>query len=345
MSVVFSGTNQGRFTSTGAAQIIQLRSDVDWMWVINETVSYAAGGGTGSEFYWQRGMAQGRGLEYIKTAATNALAPAQIAATAGFYLIDTSVNIPGASRAITSITGNGGTLANPLVLTGDTGGMAVVAADTQVAVVRVFNTAGALQLGGMDFAVSRVVNNVSFDLLNMPAIVNAAGPGTYRIIPFDPMYYPRNRYITKISQAAQALVTLSVQHGFTVGQVVRFIIPTVTATTYGMTELNGLTGTVVATGTADILGATNTITVDINTTAFGAFAIPLTASAYHTFAQVVPVGENTASALTLGANILGDATLNTGYIGIQLQAGVNSPAGVANDVIYWVAGKSFSVDN
>ena len=48
MSVVFSGTNQGRFTSTGAAQVIQLRSDVDWMWVKNFTTIAAA---AGREYY------------------------------------------------------------------------------------------------------------------------------------------------------------------------------------------------------------------------------------------------------------------------------------------------------
>ena len=59
----------------------------------------------------------------------------------------------------------------------------------------------------------------------------------------------------------------------------------------------------------------------------------------------MPIGEDTATALALGANILGDATTNVGYFGMQLQAGAGSPAGVTDDVIYWVAGKSFSVNN
>ena len=336
MSVVFSGTNQGRFTSNGSAQIIQLRSDLDWMWVKNQTVSYAAGAGTGAEFYWQRGMTQGRGTIYTKTAVTNALAVAQIAANAGFYLVDSSVNIPGPSLALTGIT-NGNP---PVVNTANTASL------NNGDIVRIFSTVGALQLAGLDFTIGALNAGVSFTLAFMAQIANAnPGAGTFRRIPYNPLYYPRNRYITKISQAAQAIVTLSVTHGYTVGQVVRFIVPTVTAARYGMTELNGLQGTIVAVGQADADGVTNTITVDIDTTGFTAFSFPVTADPGFTPAQTVPMGENTAEALQLNANILGDATVNTGFIGIQLQAGTGSPAGVNNDVIYWVAGKSFSVDN
>jgi hypothetical protein len=83
----------------------------------------------------------------------------------------------------------------------------------------------------------------------------------------------------------------------------------------------------------------------VDTTGFTAFAFPLTTAPGFTPAQVVPIGENTATALLLGADILGDATRNTAFFGIQLRAGTASPAGVDGDVIYWVAGKSFSVNN
>jgi hypothetical protein len=348
MSVIFTGTNQGRFTSTGTPTTIQIRSDLDWMWVYNQTVQYAAGGSTGAEFYWQRGMTQGRGTVYTKTTATNALAVAQIAANAGFFLVDSSVNIPGASTAISGITGNGGAHSTPLVATANTNNLpvtAVVGADKQAGVVRIFNVAGNLQLSGLDFSVANVVSNTSFDLINMATVTTNAGTGTYRVIPFDPSYYPARRIITGISQATQAVVTLSVTHGYTVGQKVRLIVPTVTATAYGMTDLNGVQATIVAVGAAGVNSSTNTITIDVDTTGFTAFAFPLTTAPGFTPAQVVPIGENTAEALSANVNILGDATNNTGYIGILLQPGTSSPAGVLNDVIYWVAGKSFSVNN
>jgi hypothetical protein len=359
MSVVFSGTNQGRFTSTGIPAIIQLRSDVDWIKVYNLSVLAAGGANTGAVFYWQRGFGQGTGIISIKTVGTNALQIAEIAAPAGFYLIDSSVNLPGALTAVTAINGNGGTQGNPLLTTGNTNDMRVLADDTPVGVVRLYNIAGGLQLGGVDFSVGRVVNNVSYDLLYAPAIVNAVGPGTYRMIPYNPLYYPRNRFIGKIAIATtgtaaagnpamaanQALVTLTVTHGFTVGQRVRFVIPSVTNLAFGMTELNGVSATIIAINDTDAMGLTNTIRVNVDVSAFAAFVWPLTADTPFTFAQVVPVGEDTAAALSAGVDILGDSTVNTGYMGIQLQAGTLSPAGVADDVIYWVAGKSFDVNN
>lgn len=331
MSVVFSGTNQGRFTSDGTAKTIQLRSDLDWMWVYNQTQQYAAGAGQAVESYWQRGFTQGRGTQYTKTAVTGALVPSQIAANEGFYLVDSSVNVPGPSLALTGIT-NGAT---PVVNTANTASL------NNGDIVRIFSTVGALQLAGLDFTVDTIVAGVSFELAYMAQIANAnPGAGTFRRIPYNPIYYPRNRYITNITQASQAVVTLSVTHGYTVGQVVRFIVPTVTSTAYGMTEMNGLQGTIVAVNTT-----TNTITVDIDSSGFTAFAFPLTADPDFTPAQVVPIGANTAEGLSSNVNILADATINQAYLGIQLKAGANSPAGVANDVIYWVAGKSFSVDN
>lgn len=335
MSVVFTGTYQGTFTSTGVNKFIYLPAGVDYMYVRNRTQSYASASGQGVEFYWQLGMTQGRGTIYTKTAATNALAIGQIAANSGFFLQDTSVQTPGASVALTGITS-----ANPPVVnTGSTAGL--VASST---VVRIFNTVGALQLGGLDFTVGTVVANTSFTLAYMAAIASAnPGAGTYRIIPFDPIYYPRRRIITKISQAAQAIVTLSVTHGYTVGQVVRFIVPTVTALAYGMTELDGLQGTIVAVGAADADGITNTITVDIDTSGFTAFAFPLTTAPGFSPAQIVPIGENTAEALILNANILSDATINQAQYGMLLVAGSASPAGANADVIDWVAGKSWNV--
>lgn len=331
IGAVPNGTDQGRFVSNGSAKVLQLRSDVDWMYVYNETVSYAAGAGTGAVFYWQRGMTNGRGVIYTKTAVTNALAIGQIAANAGFFLVDSSDQTPGPSLSLTGIT-NGAT---PVVNTSNTASLS--AGD----VVRIYSTVGALQLGGLDFTVDTIVPSTSFELAYMAQIVNAnPGAGTFRRIPFNPLFYPRRRFISAITQASQAVVTLTVTHGYTVGQKIRFIIPTVTSARYGMTELDGVEATIVAINTT-----TNTITVDVDTTGFTAFAFPLTADPGFTPAQVVPIGQNTAESLSAGVDILADATVNQGYIGMILPAGTGSPGGVSEDVIYWVAGVSSSVDN
>jgi len=320
MSVIFTGTNQGKFTSTGASQTLNIRSGVDWIKVLNYTDN--------TQYFWQVGMAAGVG----KITAANGTT-ASLGAGLGFYPIDTSLNVPGASVVLTAISG----AAIPVVSTGNTGGLA------NGDIVRLYNVTGGVQLNSIDFTIGAINANVSFTLAYMSQIV-AANAGTFRRIPYNPIFYPRNRYIVSISQAVEAVVVLTVTHGYKVGQVVSFVVPSVggSAASYGMTEINGLQGTILAIDTA-----TNSITVDIDTTAFTAFAFPTTAQAAAGFtqAQVVPVGMNTAEGLDSGVDILSDATINTGLIGIQLVGGANSPAGAVNDVIYWTSGNSFSINN
>jgi hypothetical protein len=320
MSVIFTGTNQGKFTSTGASQTLNIRSGVDWIKVLNYTDN--------TQYFWQYGMAAGVG----KITAANGTT-ASLGAGLGFYPIDTSLNVPGASVVLTAISA----AAIPVVSTGNTGGLA------NGDIVRLYNVTGGVQLNSIDFTIGAINANVSFTLAYMSQIV-AANAGTFRRIPYNPIFYPRNRYIVSISKAVEAVVVLTVTHGYKVGQVVSFVVPSVggSAASYGMTEINGLQGTILAIDTA-----TNSITVDIDTTAFTAFAFPTTAQAAAGFtqAQVVPVGMNTAEGLDSGVDILSDATINTGLIGIQLVGGANSPAGAVNDVIYWTSGNSFSINN
>ena len=296
----------------------------------------AAFGGSGAKFFWRKGMAANAngayGLQEIVQAATFALTPVAFAAGSGFIPVDTSVNVPGPSVAITAIAGGGVT---PVVTCASAAGLI-----SGVSIVRIYNMLGATQLSGIDFTVGAVGG--TFTLANMTNIVATALAGSYRIIPYNPIYYPSTRYITNISQAAQAVVMLSVTHNYVVGQKIRLHVPAVTATTYGMTEIDGREATIVAVGTADALGSTNTITIDIDTTGFTAFAFPLTGAAGFTPAHVVPVGENTSAALFAGTDILSDAVLNTATSGLVLMGGANGPAGINGHVISWVAGKSFN---
>lgn len=339
MSVVFSGSFSGTFTSDGQNKLIALPSGVDAMYVRNFTVSAAAGANTGAEFFWQRGMTNGRGLIYTKTSVTNALQVGQIAAGQGFYLYDPADQQPDALYAFSSVSN-----ATPPVVT-TAAGIVDTAGIQTGDIVRLYNVTGARQLGGMDFTVT-YGSGTTFSLTNMQPIV-AGTTGSFRKIPYEPLFYPRNRYITNISQASQAIVTLSVTHGLTVGQKVRFVVPSIGGSTtyYGMTEIDGLAGTVVATGQADADGYTNTITVDIDTSAFTAFSFPLTATRVanaYTFAQIVPFGENTATANANLVDPFAGARDNQSQIGMLLKSGTTSPAGVANDVIYWIAWKSFN---
>lgn len=315
---------QGRFTSDGTAKLVTLRSDVDWMLVYNFTNAGATGDDS-VKFYWQRGMADLAGIRYFKDGGGNNLNLSTLTTT-GFTRIDTSTNPLSAATAITA----GTNATQPVMSTGNTGDL--VAGD----VVRLTGMTGQESLSGLDFQIDNVVANTSFRIAG--AMANAPGAvataGNWRKVKYDPIYYPRRRYIANITQAASAVVTTTVDHGFTVGQLVRFHVPA----ECDMTQIDELVGTVTAT-------TANTITVDIDSSGFSAFAFALPAEVPYTPPQVVPVGEDTAEALDNSVDILADAADNQGIIAMSLPAGADAPGGANNDVMYWVAGKSFSVTN
>lgn len=326
---------QGRFTSDGTRTTLAIRSDVDWMYVYNETAIAQAAADLGAVFYWQRGMAQGRGIVTTKlgTVANDPTTIGQIAALAGFTLVNEGSDaLVGPAVAFTA-TSNA---TQPIVSTGSTAGLQ--AGD----VVRLSQLAStppdAEPLLGIDFQIDTIVANTSFRIANALATApGAAGTaGFWRKVNIDSPFYPQTRYIVNITQAAQAVVRTSVAHGYVPGQEVKFNI---SSSLNGMVELNGVTATIVS-------ATTNTFTVDVDTTGMTAFTFPTTVLwVPYTPASVTPAGQNTAFALANNLNTLADASLNTSIIGMQLAAGISSPAGQNGDVIYWVAGKSYLVDN
>ncbi len=313
---------QGRFTADGTSKILQLRSDVDWLKVINYTqAATQQSTGRGVEFFWQRGMATDTGIEYKKTNSTDALNMVTLT-SGGFSLIDTSTNPVGTLyNTITAIS-----TASVPVVSSNTLGLA------NGDVIRIIDVTNAQQLGGMDFTIAAYNAGTSFTLAYMAQLALAGTTGSFRKINYDSIFYPRTRYITAITASGtSAVVTLSVTHGYTVGQKVKLNVPAA----YGMVEVDGLSGNITAINTT-----TNTITVDLDVSTYTSFAFPATAAVPFTFATVTPVGENVAY-----PDLNDDATTNTAYIGMKLAAGVQSPAGSTSDVIYWTAGKSFSVTN
>lgn len=311
---------QGSFTSTGTAYTLVVPSGVDWIELYNYTQMAAAAASTGYQFYWQAGMGT-IGFEYQSNAGSNAINIIPTAAGA-FTLVNSSINTPSQLYAITA-----GTNAVRPVYT------AAITALSNGNIVRLINVPGNLNLSGYDFSVSNVGGG-TFEIA--PTLANAPGAvatgGNYRIIPFNPLFYPPWRYVVNISQAANAQITTSVAHQYIVGQAVRVE----TSTPFGMTQINGLIGNVVS-----IVDAYN-FTTDINSTGFTAFTFPLVASVPFSPALVNPVGE-AANAAIQNPNYSDDSTVNIGYVGILLAGGTaNSPAGQNNDVIYWKVGKSFN---
>lgn len=316
---------QGSFTSTGASVNINLRSGVDWMRVYNYSIAGAdQTTAVGYEFYWQLGMGTA-GLVYLKSNAANAANLVDTLPNGSFEYIDTSVNVYGVKQStITAIS----TAVIPVVTNTGTNGISAGS------VVKLLNVAGAPQFGGIDFTVGlSTLTATTFSLDYAPKLSVAGTTGSFMLINFDPLYYPRRRTISSIvSSDDVTLVSTTVAHGYQVGQLIRFNVPA----SSGMVQINNLQGTIIE------VDSPGSFTVNINSSAFTSFVFPLAAGVPFTPAQVVPFGEDTAEALDQNDNILSDATVNTGMIAMHLEGGASLPAGANGNLMFWVAGKSFS---
>jgi hypothetical protein len=356
---------QGSFTqpATAVNQILAIPQGADWVEVWNYTQAGATGGNS-YHFYWQRGNGanlMGDGTQAIMeiSGGASAVTVGQ-AASGSFVIYDPSLATIGPSIAITGISA----ATHPVVLTGTTTGL------SNGSIIRLINPVGVKQqmLGGIDFTVDTIVASTSFDLTYVNTTGSTTGAAAYRLIPYSPLFYPRRRVITNITAAAQCVITMSVDHGFTVGQKVRLNLVGGSAiwgsyaalSNYDNGPANSTTPdayTIIAVDVA--FGNThNTITLNVNTTGFEAFLTDWQAvlTQAYTPAEVIPVGEDTSYSIQSlsqqtpqvngvqinGTNtgLLADSTVNTGFYGMTLAAGINSPAGVAADVVFWKAGIS-----
>lgn len=340
-------TLSGSFVGTGSAVYIPLRCGVDWMKVYNYTQSnFASGAGTGGnglQYYWQYGMAAGDGFAWVNNAGATAIYQTTEVAlgTGGFTYIDSSLNFPGPLSAYTA-----GTNAAPPVIT-----VVSTAGLSDGNIVRITSSATAANAAGIDYSI-HVINGTTFSLRNMIAPGSVFGAGTYRVIAFNPIFYPQDRIITDIySSGTLTDIATSVDVNYQVGDLVRLSFPGGTnATTlwgsYGV--LDQMIATVVAVTPASGASA-GYFTINVNTTGFGTFTWPVVANVPFTYPQVFAFGGYTdATTVTTppypqtNPNQLQDATINTAFIGMMLSAGITSPAGSTSDVIYWQAGCVFN---
>ena len=106
-----------------------------------------------------------------------------------------------------------------------------------------------------------------------------------------PVYQPAMRIVSSITNGSPALVTTTFDHQYHTGLIVRLYVPL----GYGMTQANQKFGSIVVTGDT-------TFTIDLDTTHFDAFIIPVTYPNSYQSATVVPIGEDN--------NIVTQATQN-----------------------------------
>lgn len=325
MSTPIHANITGTFTSAGTLVNLSLPSGYDEFSMVNITdIGSAAAATPVMRAYGTSSMSAGSAYYNLKTNGAATLQLETTTTTGGFtFVADSGNQTPSNAVAITGITN----ATPPVVSTASTAGL------NELDIVRVYGTTGQLNIAGLDFTINTIVTNTSFNLAYMVAPGAAATAGFWRRIPFDARYYPRRRYITSISLAASAVIVLSVTHGYTVGQQVRMIVPSA----FGMTQMNNLLGTVTAINTT-----TNSITVNIDSSGFTAFAYPSSATAALgvNFAQVVPVGEAAVNTTALPvANSLDDATDNVSFTGIQIGTTIQT----TGKLYQWFARKGVSI--
>lgn len=336
----FTIVTQGTFVSTGVGVKIPLPSSVDYFKTYNITqmpLAPATPVVVMAEWFGAGITAANDGLRWKKSANTSVMNLDTFATTTasnGFTYVTTAPVVEAqAPNAITGITA-----ANPAVVTqtntysnGD--------------LLRIYNTTGDLTIAGMVFEISSVSGS-GYTLLGLANVAGnglaAASAGNTRRVSSNLAVDPEFLYITNISVATAAVVSFSVDPSryYVVGMKMKFTVPA----SFGMQEMDQLTGTITAinavSATANI-GAYN-VTVDIDSSAFTAFAFPVTtlSPTATLFATAAPAGIRTAQNQVTLVQTGYEFTKNPFHTGefvpyMFLAGGAQSPAGANADTILW----------
>lgn len=289
----YSRLAKGSFTSTGAAQVVNLpfRPDAIEMWnyssfttPANHGVPYA---------YWDVNMGQGYAVEEVFN-ATPVLTTDYVTSN-GFSTFAAGQLLQyGAAIQISGIT-----KANPAVVT--TGSAHGLASGDVVILTGLAqsSTTGMQQIAGIPFTVT-VTGTTTFTIpwntnqSNYTALSGSPSGAYVRKVLYPSLYEPGVSFISAITTGTTTTIDTTSAHNLVVGQEVAFRIPTV----YGTTQLNSLPNSV--TPGSPIYGYVisvtdyNTVIVNINSSSYTAFNSNQAYLSYQSglqFAQMVAVGD------------------------------------------------------
>lgn len=334
--MAFTIVTQGTFTqpSTAVNQIIPLPSSVDYFVTTNYTKFGAASDPAvciRGEWYGGGITAVNDGLRWTNTISTNAITIDKFStstASNGFTYVNKYPD-PQAPLTGTTITN-----ASPAVAT-------VTNTYSEGDTVVIYNAVGMEQISGMTFTISSVSGS-GFTLLGLNTPGSAATSFKVRRVSQYQRVEPSYLYVTAVTQAAQAQVTVSQANMVYLGQKLEFTVPG----SYGMVQLNnyyqGQNLPVVVTGIVDAYN----FTINVNTTGYTPFALPASAGSPTTqlYATVAPAGQSTQynpiTMVQTGYNFQ-QLPFHTGVFipYMYVPAGALSPGGSSGDVIVWQAYK------
>lgn len=258
--------------------------------------------GVVKELYWNRNMVAGTGLATKNTDGAATDTKDFIAAGGVSYydpqygalgpaITGTAVN----QAANAQVTANGHGLA-----TGD--------------IVLLTGTTGMLQIAGMTFQITVTgVNTFTLDGLNSAGFAAPATAVVVRKVLFPGIWQPQSCLITAITQAADAVITTSVDHGYVADQLIYLSV----AAQFGMSQASGKI-TKIKSVTA------NTMTVELDTSGFTAFAFPASGAGPFDFPNLSNYGVDSSLVL--------NAYRNDAVSGVYLGANV---CGAAGDLVHY----------
>lgn len=362
----YSRMAKGRFTSTGAAQVINLPFVPDYVEFINYTAAATPADHGIPKAWWDANMGQGVAVVDLFN-ATPALIMDDVTSNGISTFSAGQLLQFGPTLSISGIT-----KANPAVVT-TTAAHGLKSGDV-VVFQGLFqsSTTGMPQINGIPFTVT-VTGSTTFTIpwnTNQSAYTALSGSpsgATVKQVLYPSMYFPGDTYISAITTGTTTTIDTTSAHNFVVGQEVAFRVPTAA----GMTQLNSLpNSTTPGSPTyAYVIAVTdyNTFVVNVNSSAYTAFSSnqAFSTGSYQN-AQVVAVGDvNTGGvAISSGSALypppqsmpIGTTTVNTingpairgafvnnssqGFI-IGAGAAVGDASsvlvGAVSDVIYWRA--------
>lgn len=307
---ILSQIAAGSFTATGNGLLLPFAGQPDIVRLYYQgnasgsIWTYTDGGGAPAptqavkEVYWNRNMAQNSALATVNT-ATLATDEKQFVSTGGVSYFDPEWGQLGPQQVGTAISQG-----NPAVVSATAHGL--LTGDQ----VLISQSTGMLQIAGMYFQITRIDAN-SFSLNGLDSQAPFSGPATslrFRKILFPGIWQPQSCLITNITNAADAVITTSVNHGYVAGQLVYLAV----SPQFGMSQASGQT-TLIKSVTA------NTMTVELDTTGFTPFAFPLSSAGPFDFPNVSNYG--TDSSLVL------NAYRNDAVAGVYLGSAVCGTAG------------------
>lgn len=359
---------KGKFTSTGAAQIINLPFQPDYVELYNYTASTAAA--TSQNIVSARWDAlMGQGTAIINGYNATPALVADTVASNGISTFSAGQLLQfGASLQIASIT-----KASPAVVT--TGSAHGLASGDVVVMQGLYqsSTTGMPQIAGIPFTVT-VTGATTFTIpfntnqSNYTALSGSPTGAVVKKVLYPYIYFPGTSFISAITLGATTTIDTTSAHNFFVGQEVAFRIPS----QWGTTQLNSLPNTL--TPGSPVYGYVvsvtdyNTVVVNIDSSAYTAFNSNRTVASVPglSFPQIVAVGDvnNGGTQISSGSQLypppqyrpIGTTLVNTingpgilgafvnntaqGFIigngaGAKLTTGVL--VGAASDVIYWRA--------